>query len=277
MFSSYKEMDSKTFLKIAAIRSQFLFENSQPEGFYSLKIQAFTVLSDIPYRKIVLINSYEWADLLPHVEFVFTSSPDLDKNPLPKLKIGFLNRKPLHGPVGLLSNLSIFEFCEADTAFMDAGNSQRLDKIYLLAAILYRPIRRDLKEFQASKEWNGDVREEYNQQKAFTRSTLFRKVPLYKLVAIFLYYWSCRQQELLNDPGLAILFKEKDIKIESLNIGWLGTMLSVANKEFGPLDKTQATNWKLVLYSIAKNMTEKENMDRAMEEQRLFNKLNKTR
>jgi hypothetical protein len=272
LISSYAEMNQKTFFKVCQIRSQFLFENSQPEGYHAVKMEVFSALSNIPYRKILKINALQWADLLPHIDFVFTDAPDLEKNFLATIKIGGLFGRRFYTSEGFIDKSNLLEFCDADTAFINAGLEESMEPIYKLCAIIYRPKRKDLAEFKRSNKWNGDIREEYNQVKAVDRSKLFRKAPVYKLVAIFLYYWSYRQKELINSPDLKILF-EGESKVKGLEIGWLGTMFNISGKNHGTFEQAVQQNWQLILYDIANSIVLAKSQEQARIDETLFNEL----
>ena len=266
LVENYSEMNKSQFLQICYLYSQFLVKTT-PEEYDALRIQAFYVLSGIPLKYLKQIESAQWVDIFPHVNYVFEDVPSVSKNMLPSLKIG-LFRKRLYGPIGMCENLTLFEMMEADTAFIAASNFQNIDKIYLLASILYRPKRSDLRKFKKSKKWNYDIREEYNQKVAEERIKLMKKVPMYKLVAIFIFYLSFRNKELVNSPILEPIFKGKD-KNMGLTIGWLGTLLAVSDGVFGTLDETKEQNWKLVLVKLANDLTVRENQDIEANEARI--------
>ena len=91
---------------------------------------------------------------------------------------------------------------------------------------------------------------------------------MYKLVAIFIFYLSFRNKELVNSPILEPIFKGKD-KNMGLTIGWLGTLLAVSDGVFGTLDETKEQNWKLVLVKLANDLTVRENQDIEANEARI--------
>lgn len=258
--TSYKEMDRKTFFMICSIYTKFLTK-ATIEEYNALRIQAFfALINKNRYRITTKIVSSQWVDILPHIDYVFEEAPNLDKNLLPVLRVGRFRRTKLFGPQGMLDNVSIYEMMEADTAFVQASNFQNIEKVYLLASILYRPERKDLDEFKRSVHWNKDVREPYNFATANERIKLMKKVPFYKIVAIFLYYWSFREEQLIKSPILAPLFEGVDTNM-GLDIGWLGTLLQVSNSTFGTLDQTKEQNWKLVLVKIANDMAIHQNRE----------------
>jgi hypothetical protein len=264
LVESYSEMNEKQFLKICFIYSHYLVKGTIEE-YNSVRQQAFFVLSDIPLKIIKRIEAQQWVDILPHLDFVFSEAPGLKSNLIPKIRIGFKN---YYGPNEMLRNVSLYEMMEADTEFVASSNFQNVDKIYLLASILYRPKRRDLRKWRKEVSWNGDIREEYNHLKAIERAKLFEKVPFYKLVGVFIYYFSFREHELVKNPIFSSIFQGKENNL-GLNIGWLGTLLEVSDSTFGTLDQTKNQNWKLVLIKIANDLTRKQHLDQKAEEDRI--------
>jgi hypothetical protein len=160
----------------------------------------------------------------------------------------------------MLDRISFYEMMQADTAFVAASNAKNIDKMYMLAAILYRPIRKDLAEFRNSPDWNGDCREPFNKEMADERVKLIKKIPFHEVVAIFLYYFAFHVNELVGNPIFARIFKDGEPDL-GLNIGWLGTLLAVSNTKFGPLEQTKNQNWMLVLVDIANSMEIQENRE----------------
>ena len=61
-----------------------------------------------------------------------------------------------------------------------------MNAVLLLVATLCRPQRRDVKEFRLSKDWNGDIREEFNTILIESRS--FKKLSIGTVMAVLQYY-----------------------------------------------------------------------------------------
>jgi hypothetical protein len=269
--TSYSELNTKEFLKCAWIREQYLTEISE-EKFHALRIEAFAACSNVPYRKILQVNTYQWIDMLPKIDFVFTT-PVLTKNLLPSIKPSFFGKR-LYGPIGLMQHSIFHEFIDADTAFTTANNEFDVEQITKLASILYRPKRKDLKKFKNSPEWNGDIREPYNQEQAVNRIAELKRLPFYKLVAIFLYYEAFRAQEVVNSPGFLKMFEGED-KVQGLPIGWLGTLYAISNGKFGDYEKTKKQHWEVVLVSIANDLELAESIEREKRERAAYASLGK--
>ena len=250
--TSYLEMTEKEFLKICFVRSKFL-ESIPVSMYHSLRIQAFYILSKIPFRHLLKLDNDQLADILPHIDFVFQDEAVFERNLMPSFKLGIFGKR-FYAPAGMFDKCVMEEIAEADTAFIDAHGLKNIDKLYLLVAILYRPLRKDLKEFKASENYNGDDRELYNSQHVRDRIPMLKKkLPFYKAIAIFLFYAHFRNVEMLQSPVLKEIFNS-ETKSKGLNLGWLQTMLEVSNTKFGTFDQTIKQNWLVIMYDIALKM-----------------------
>jgi hypothetical protein len=247
--SSWEEFSKQDFLKVAFIRAKNLKQDYSQIDFNAARITLFATLSNVPYKSILKINDMQWVDILPHLNYCFKDAPGLNTNLIPSVQIGF---KKLYGPVGLLDKVSIGEMASADTAFTSASNDMDMEKIYLLNAILYRPKRKDLSEFRASKKWNGDVREPFNMTTCKARVSMFKKLDAHYVVATFLYYWSFREKKLMP---FTRIFKKATGMSTKTNRGWAGTILEMANLPvFGDLEKTSEQEWFTVLYEMDRQL-----------------------
>jgi hypothetical protein len=183
--------------------------------------------------------------------------------------------KRYYAPAGMFEKCSMEEIAEADSAFVACSQSKNLDKLYLLVAILYRPKRNDLADFKKSINYNGDLREPFNSQHVRdTALILKKKLPLYKAIAVFLFYWHFREKEMINDAVLKIIFQGTDKK-EGLDLGWLQTLIEVSNTKFGTFNETIQQNWLLVMYSIANEMDKAKQKAAKDEEREIRSKFNK--
>ena len=169
-----------------------------------------------------------------------------------------------------MDTTSIIQTAHADTNFPRACNHGDHKLIYRLLATLYRPVRRDLKAFQASQKWNGDIREPYNPHLATERAQLFEKSNVFHIaVAAFLYYQAFRNQKLMAFKNVFTI-PDADPKQRSGNdYGWAGTLLDLAkNGEFGPLEQTEQQPWSTILVSMSKNADIRKKIEEQMNKNR---------
>ena len=129
-------------------------------------------------------------DGLPAMEFIFKGNT-LTKQPYPTLNIrcGFLKHRLIkyQGPDDNFNTLTCGEFEDAEIFFNQFKYEPTQQSLAHLASILYRPaaasyLKLDVKTGQYV---------EYDSEKPLR---FFKKVPAWKLYAIFLWYAGCRDQ-----------------------------------------------------------------------------------
>lgn len=266
--TSFTEFTEKELKIVCYHRSMNMNSESLDQlQFNAVRIALFKLLSNVPMSLIHKITSAQWVDILPFLNYCF-KAPDFKTNPFPKLLVG------LHtyvGPIGMLDKCSIEEMSQADTAFVACSNGKEPDKMYLLVALLYRPVRTDLQEFKASKEWNGDVREPFNAEKCKARVDKFKRLPPFMAIAVFLYYYSFRENKLMKFTR--VFKKATENKPDTgTNRGWAGTLLEMAHLPvFGKLDEIILQNWFTVVYEMDRQLEIKEKQEQEIERQRMHN------
>jgi hypothetical protein len=104
----------------------------------------------------------------------------LTRQLLPIIKIG---RQALHGPADGLSNITFREFIFTETFL----NENAHDK---LIAVLYRPAG---KSKPGSLDYNGDIRERFNDNIIDDRVKVISRMPVHFKKAIMWYYEGCKQ------------------------------------------------------------------------------------
>lgn len=257
--SSFSEFTKREFLKVAFVRSKNLEEMTVQE-YHAARIQLFTVLSNVPFRKVEKITSEQWADILPHLNFCF-DAPDFKATPLKSFRLGI---RTYHAPLGLLDKSSFGEMASADNSFIKA-NTNSLPAFAHLAATLYRPKRRFLFFYKLSEKWNGDIREQFNMTRIKSREKKFEKLPLHVLVGVFMYYQSFRENRLMK---FKLLFSGSSTSTSGItDLGWAGSLLEISHTSvFGNFQETSRENWQNVVsemnrqLEIEKARTEKQEL-----------------
>lgn len=257
---SWSELTPKQFERVCSVRGQHINDASET-ALNASRMVLFYILSGVKMSIVSKITAHQWVDILPHMNFVF-EVPDLKDNPMPIVK-RFWSRTNLSGPVGMLKNSSAAEMVDADTAFVNGSNNKDVDKLYLLFAILWRPIRTDLEEFKKTEEWNGDIREPFNQQLARERAAKYKKlIPEHIIFGAWIYYWSFRTHTLMAK------FKKmfpKNNKSSPSKYGWAGTLLEISGDKFGTFSETTRTNWYTILVELEREMEKDEKRREALE------------
>jgi hypothetical protein len=264
--SSFTEFTEKELKIVCYLRSQNMnIEELDQIKFNAVRITLFKLLSNVPMSLIERITAVQWVDILPHMNFVF-KAPDFKTNPFPRLRIG---ANTYIGPSGMLDKSTVEEMSQADTAFIASSNGKEEDKLYLLAAILYRPQREDLAEFKKSKEWNNDIREPFNIEKCKARVNEFKKLRSFYVIAVYLYYFSFRENKLMKFTRVFKKATEKQSDTGT-NRGWAGTLLEMAHLPvFGNIDQLIHQNWFTVVYEMDRQLEIKENQEKEIERQRM--------
>jgi hypothetical protein len=252
----WSELTMREFNIVCASRSKYLFTSADMIEFNAIRISLFKFLTNVPNKIYNNITSVEWVDILPFLNCWF-KTPTLEKSFYPTLRIGF---KKYYGPIGMCEAVTMEELAQVDTVFAKASNIQSKQALVELAAYLYRPKRSDISEFKRSSKWNGDVREKFNVKHCKNRFKHFRNLPDYKLVAIYLYYWSFREAHLLKFERV---FKNTSGKSgKSDNRGWAGTILEIAHLPvFGNMNEVSQQDWFTVLYEMDRQLEKAQELE----------------
>lgn len=145
-------------------------EERRNRAFWELVIRTGLGCDDGVWRKLVL--SLEQWDLLKRLmAWVFVDR--VRRRPFGyidwkgvrywAMKEGFDDSDAIEVSVGAMYFLALTNESNPDYGMIE-----------LLMAVFIRPERKDLKRFRASEEWDGDVREPYNEQRVIERAEVFR-------------------------------------------------------------------------------------------------------
>lgn len=137
------------------------------------------------WKKLVL-SLEEWHWLKEQCKWVF--EVPLQQQPFMFFTVRGVN---YHLPAPAYGNTSALELALANIAFTEYAHPDEPQKAALdqLIFILCRPERKNLKKFRASNDWNGDVREPFNEAKMLDRSRSVAKgLPLDDKIAILNYF-----------------------------------------------------------------------------------------
>jgi hypothetical protein len=258
----WSELSPSQFDQCCWVRSQHLGEHDEV-SLNASRIILFKIVTKVPQKIIYKINTYQWIDIFPHLNWIF-ENPKLKRYPHDYIKMGKFSQD-LFGPSELLRESSIYEMSEADQAFVEAGSKNDQFKLYLLMAILFRPKRNDLDDYRKSQDWNGDVREPFNKEVAVERAAIYaQKVKLQIAVGVYVYYESFRNQKLLSFTNVFRQSKSTSSKLKQY--GWAGTLLQMSGGKFGPFNETAKENWLTVMVELSMQI------DKADEIEALANK-----
>lgn len=262
--SSFAELTRTEIFKVCHVRSTAMAGEQDETEFHAMRITFFVICTNVPFKIVRNITNVEWVDILPHLNWCM-EIPKFDGNQILTYRRWF---KTYVGPAGKLKHSSIEEMIAADNAFVHASNKKDPEQMFLLAAILYRPIRKDLSTFRNSQEWNGDVREPFNLNRCRERVKQFKKMPAHFITYCFLYYWDFREHHLMK---FRRVFPHSPQKGTGTNRGWAGTLLELSHLPvFGNIDQVKHQNWFTVIFEMDRQLEKAEQR----EEQIIRNKLN---
>jgi hypothetical protein len=134
--------------------------------------------------------------------------------------------------------------------------------VYMMVAALYRPERKDIKEFRDSSEWNGDVREPLVPAKIEARAKFLRRWMCPDTAkAIVYFYWGFRNTNLIT---FKTLFKEpkEGTKPKKNPLGWFETRLEISGGKFGNFKETGDVNWRTIIVDMHIAETRRQEQER---------------
>lgn len=243
--TSFREMDWKEISVILGLQSKFLTTEIPVVDFNAMRIAIFRLLTNIPESIFNKITAAQFADLLPHIDFVLQKTFDVDENELIQVDtpVG-----TLFGPQGLMDKSTVEEFIYCDTALLQVANMKNVDAMLKIFCYMYRPKRADFQQFLHSKEWNGDIREPFNLERCNQRMEQLKNMPIvYKLWA-YNYFRAVREQKF---ETFKYLFQKMESKIKLDDRGWPGAMLELSHSGvFGKIEDQMKQNWYTVIFEM---------------------------
>ena len=140
-------------------------------------------------RRAWLFIRMAWLDIeqfrrLTH--FLIHEQARLCVQKFPRLRVRWW-RRPWYGPGDVLQGLTFTEWIDAEAALFRFRQTQDVQHLNRLVAVLYRPGR------QAPDASTGDRRPPYAQHELAARTLLAGQLPLDVRRAILMYYDGCRQ------------------------------------------------------------------------------------
>ncbi|MDX1642038.1 MAG: hypothetical protein R3220_10095 [Balneolaceae bacterium] len=253
----WDEMNKKQFLSVTRNLGSLLFkEEVTEEHLYARRIIALQEIMNISLHRFKKVYSHELVDLIKLLDF--TKKIDINKQLIPVINIKHgLSYTRLFGPETGLKSSTFDEFIMADTYFVNISAKSDFDFAYFLFAVLYRPVRKGLKEFKSSAEWNGDVREPFNLTRCKERVELLKKYLKHEyLIAVLYFYWGFREKNVLIYKTIFPEPKtdeEGKVKRKKNSYGWADTRLELSGNKFGNYSETGKANWRNIIFDMHRN------------------------
>ncbi len=207
-------------------------------------------------------------DLLECVAWVLNQANTCTDNKIPYIRSRGSHGYLLAGPLGECRRFSIYEFIEADIAYLSFFKAEnepaRMDALTKLVAIIYRernpyfPKRYPMRPGKVSDNWNGDTRIPFNPDLVEYRMKLLSKLPIGYKYAIFMFYHACHQAWERDHPHI---FK-KSTEGEAGG-GWGAALMSLAGGAL-EVDRMLKVNAMAALRDLENRIMENERLESEM-------------
>ncbi|WP_297095594.1 hypothetical protein [uncultured Draconibacterium sp.] len=144
--------------------------------------------------------------------------------------------------------LEVWEFALAEKAYENWLETNRVEFINRLMAILYRPARKNLKSLINTPEYDGDPRELFNDQLIDNRILKIRQeVPLHMRYLVLWWFEGCIKQlpqifKVLYRNTIAEKLDPEAGKIKKPRLSWYDTILKVSQHEHRDADDIARRN-----------------------------------
>lgn len=176
-------------------------------------------------------------------------------NPVPKFKPLWVN---YYGPTDGFMNLKFGEYCDALRTFLEFNATGDTKLLYDLAVILYRPKKSFLFFKKRFGNYDGDIRQKYNQHQTESRLKALQYAPIGFVYGVYLFFASMQifvsgaevpwGDKTLN---LSILFRNdgESVEIEANDIGLDSVVFAMAESgAFGDFKEVQNTPfWTVII------------------------------
>jgi hypothetical protein len=184
----------------------------------------------IRFRLLSKLNTYQVEEFLKRTTFIINGDKLLNKVMVTCFKF---KGKRYYGPMDRLSNCRFGEFIQADTYYMAYCDTHNEELKYSIIACLYRPAKKNIDT--TSPDFDGDIRESFNQYHVGQRAKQFKKLPNDLVESILFNYQTIRKwltERYIyvfgtyddDDPVSNATFKETD-----KNEGWKGIIKNMAS------------------------------------------------
>ncbi|GAB3803484.1 hypothetical protein GCM10028819_33480 [Spirosoma humi] len=213
-------------------------------------------MSQAKWAKLVL-SHWQWGQLRQQFSWLFSTRP-VGKPPIDVFAHKGVN---YHLPAPDFGDTSAIEVAFSNMAFTDFAHPdepapEALDR---LIATLCRPRRKDWRKFQKSKDWNGDVREEFTEQRMSDRAKALADLDIQTKLVV-LDYFERMNNEFLSQYGE--LFGGKKEPRYGDGRGWVMLIKNVAKEgHFGDFDKVCSTPAHLLFATLLDDLLD--NQERA--------------
>jgi hypothetical protein len=239
--STWNELRRRQLLDVLAE----LYRPAAPDR----RLQLLRILTGYNLPLLTSLDVDVLAQLLPLTDFLTSEDHLLTEQLLPTIGVPgrHFTEKPTmwHGPRAHLQNVLFGEFIFADTFFVLYclhGTENFLDQFL---TVLYRPERRGASPDDA--DWNGDVRQAFNEHQLEARTPRVRHVAALEKLAVLTWYRGCRTQLAQEFPDVFVAADEDATSRPNRAPDWSRVLRKLAGGAFGAVDQTAGQPVRLIL------------------------------
>jgi hypothetical protein len=207
--------------------------------------RAWLGMSAAYWRGLVLAH-WQWDQLRQQSAWLFTTRPEGK----PPIHTFFHAGTNYHLPADGFADSTAIEFAMANLAYLAFANPESPDPDALdrLLTTLCRPRRTDWRKFRKSKDWNGDVREAFTEQRMLDHAKALATLDM-TLKLVVLDYFERMNNAFLVDYGE--LFGPDRQPRYADGRGWIMLLKNVAKEgHFGDFDKVCQTPAHLLFATL---------------------------
>lgn len=220
----FEELTGKQFIRLAPL----LFDGGEE---LNCEVQAVRILSGLSWFRWSILDPEIVSRAMPYVKWLFEE--------IHITRQLILRYRGYHGPTSDFDNLRMKEFhlTELNYRQLVTTKDKREESGTLnnLVAILYRPGK---KGYDKKRDPDGDIRQDFNHNELPFHARIVSKWPPAIKQAIFIWYDSCRQDLIDQNP---LVFKEPSANSyeSQFDVGLYGMMRSLAGEKLGPIEKVE--------------------------------------
>lgn len=228
----WSELTKSMVLPLPELTTLFFFADPKKKNkkeFYDQTIDERLLLIypflGLRTKLLFQLDTYQLNALLERTSFLVYGDKLLNNILIESFKF---KQMKYHGPADKLTNLKFGEFIQADTYFMSYSDTEDESFIYLLIACLYRPAKAVIA--LNSPDYDGDVREKFNQYLIKKRAKQFKRMPVKLRNTILFNYRTMRKwlteryQYVFGD-----FTNESDSTAKGKNDGWKGIIKNMSS------------------------------------------------
>lgn len=263
--SSFEECNIDEISHVMVSQNLLSSPHNDATNLAKLKTGILLRLSNIPAELFLKLSRQQQISLFNTVRWAFKNK--IEAKPFPFFEIDGVK---FYLPEDNYANTSSVEMALLNIYYLSFSKKDNpvTDNLYLIAATICRPERKDLKLFRKIIErWTGDRREVFNSVLAEERSKLFKeKAPFGVMIAVLQYWESMnnrfvkRFDDVFNGSDSKPLFRNGE--------GWLAMLEDVAELGvMGPLEKVYETNAYSLMFFVLNKQKKMERLEEMKESQ----------